>query len=514
MVNFLSFSDAAKFADIARNFVLGQGYGSAFSFWSASIFKHLNQSVFPVFDPPFMPLSIAVFFKIFGVSDAAVVTTSFFYFVLTLVSVFLLSKKIFKSNLIGILSVLAVGFNTDMLNYATSGASEAPFIFEIVTTVFLAAQKKKWATILMAVFMGLMYFTRPQAFIYIAGIALFWLLSNFKIKKALGIFVLILVAGIIFDRLVLLPFNGKMFLYTITGRGITSALAQASSTSTSDALRGVVINSGFHGMLQVFKNIFYNLYNFYKLLPQIMSPYLFTVFLIGLFIREKNKPAEVFKFSVAFITALSFLVAAASIPFFRYLHPVVPLIYIAAVGVLVDMLNMIFAKQRLVVPVSMFLILVFGVGQTLGILILDSRFVGNTHNIGKPPVYVVLSQILRENTDKNDLIVTNLDTWGSWYGERKTVWYPLEPEQLIDPVSGTIPFDAVYLTSYLIDDQNYYMGAGWRQIFDNPDNPKKWLCNGCGKLAQEFVVKSAYIVDSGDDYEKQGAHALLLVRRK
>jgi hypothetical protein len=149
----------------------------------------------------------------------------------------------------------------------------------------------------------------------------------------------------------------------------------------------------------------------------------------------------------------------------------------------------------------------------LGVLILDSRFEANTHNAGKPPVYVVLSQILKANTNPSQVIVTNLDTWGSWYGERKTVWFPLEPGQLINPSTGKIPFDAIYLTSYLIDDANYYMGSDWRMIFNNPTDPKKWTCDGCQEIAKEFKLERTYSVPKSDDYDNIDANAILLVKK-
>jgi hypothetical protein len=207
------------------------------------------------------------------------------------------------------------------------------------------------------------------------------------------------------------------------------------------------------------------------------------------------------------------LITAASIPFFRYLHPVIPLLYIIAVAAIVEILKLQISKQNILVFVSCILVLIFGVGQTLGIFLLDSRFERSTHNTGKPPVYVKLSYLLHDNTNKNDIVLTNLDTWGSWYGERKTVWFPLEPKQIINHTTGTIPFDAIYLTSYLIDDQNYNMGAGWRLIFNNPNDPKKWTCDGCSEIAKEFKLKGVYTILEGENYERQEAHAVLLIKK-
>jgi len=245
-----------------------------------------------------------------------------------------------------------------------------------------------------------------------------------------------------------------------------------------------------------------------------MSPYLFTLFVIGLF-RPLPKATERQGFTVAtiFMLIVTLLVTAASIPFFRYIHPVVPLIYIIAAGTLIEILKTQITNSKLLVFGSCILVLIFGVGQTLGVLFLDSRFEATTHNFGKQPVYVELSKILKANTSLNQIAVTNLDTWGSWYGERKTIWFPLSPKQLIDPATGKIPFDAIYLTSYLIDDQNYYMSTDWRQILENPNDTTKWSCEGCKEIAKEFKLKGVYSVSANDDYERQDSKAVLLVRK-
>jgi len=544
---YINFSDAAKFADIAKNLVNGLGFGNSFSFWSLGVFESIKDKIFlSLSTPPVMPYSIAGFFKILGVTDYAVIATSFFYFLLTLVFTYLLAQKVFKSKFVGALSTLAVGFNYDLIHYATNGASESPFIFEIMAASYFASIKKKWAGIVTILFLILMYFTRSQAFIYIAGIVLYWLFVNFKTKKTIIYFAGVLVVGFLVDYFVLIPLSNRYFLYSVVGRGIYTSFDQTSIAS--NALRGaaassIAATSDFVGNSSFFvtvlsplvKNIFYNLYNFFKLMPQIISPYLFALFVIGLFIPPPREATEghgflsAFKVSSIFMVIVTFIVAAASIPFYRYIHPIIPLVYIIAVGTLVEMINKLSSRgkategqantkfqilnTRYKLLVSTLLVLFFGVGQTLGVLLLDSRFDRNTHNVGKPPIYVELSKILKENTSSDDIIVTNLDTWGSWYGERKTVWFPVEPKQLTNPETGEIPFDAIYLTSYLMDDANYYMGTGWRVIFENPENTDLWICDGCDEIAKEYTLKGMYKVPASNNYERLGASAILLIKK-
>ena len=68
-VSYLTFSDAAKSADIARNMISGLGYNGKFSFWSSGIVDLSQRAAFPSpWLPPLMPFSIALFFKLFGMS--------------------------------------------------------------------------------------------------------------------------------------------------------------------------------------------------------------------------------------------------------------------------------------------------------------------------------------------------------------------------------------------------------------------------------------------------------------
>ena len=87
IIPFLKFSDAAKYADVARNLLLNNSFNSFFNFWGSNNANWIQ---------PVTPYSIILFFKLFGINDFAIIATSFFYFVLSLVFVFLLTQKIYK----------------------------------------------------------------------------------------------------------------------------------------------------------------------------------------------------------------------------------------------------------------------------------------------------------------------------------------------------------------------------------------------------------------------------------
>ncbi len=503
--SFGGFSDAFKFAGVANNIIAGKGYVSDFSFFGNSIFGQIQSGNY--FDAtgvlPITPLVMSLYFKIFGSNDLSVVLTSATFYTLTCGLTYLLGKKLFGT-LAGLLASIVVAFSPFMLDYASSGASETLFMFEIILMFFLLSLDNKKAVLISLITMIFMYFTRPQSFVFIAAGVLYYLLRTYKLKKALTYFLAISLVGAVVDLIILKALSGNMFIYSFLARG-SNALSQIPvAGSPSEQLRGAATVQG--SILDAGKKVFYNLYNFYRLLPQIMSPYLSALFVIALIIKEENKKLMTFKVSVIFAVVCLFISTALSIPFFRYLHAVVPLIYIIGVGGLVAILRK-FVNKRHVIPISFAIIAIFVLGQTLGVIFLDSRSNNSTLSAGKPQVYKELALTLSMVTEKDDVVVTNLDTWGSWYGDRKTVWFPLTPEQLKDPKTANIPFDAIYLTNYRMDDENYYMGDEWKEIFNNPQSHGNEFFNS------NFNFVGEYTIPASETYENTEGRAVLFVKK-
>lgn len=509
---FLTFSDGAKFADIARNFVLGRGFTGSFTFFGAKM-PEMVGGFFLAGVLPLYPLLVALSFKIFGITDLAVILTSEFFYLAGAVALYFLGKKIF-GELVGFLAALVFIFDPAMLDYATSGASESLFIFEIILAALLFFLNTRTSLFFGFFVLLLSYFTRPSAIIYIAGFVLFFIaqqqtlfiLLRFKKKtqifKAVGLTVVVW----LIIELFLAKFSGRFFLYSPL-RSFFFGTAKFSPLSASTgALRGSMATVAFQ-LKPFLTKLFYNLYNFYKLLPQILSPYLAGFYILSLFHWEKEREKRIFRGVVLFLVLATFIATAAFLPNFRYLHPVVPFVYLLAVETLVWILGKMFKKQSFVWLTAILLVLVFIGGQTIGKIFLDSRYLRAHTNQGKPPIYVKLSWILKENTKPDDLIITNLDTWGSWYGERKTIWFPLEPKQLIPPEGKELKIDAIYLTSYKMDDENYYMGENWRKIFYQPEKSEDPFFTENFELAGKFEIKPQ------DSYEKEGATAVLLIRK-
>ncbi|MBP9759253.1 glycosyltransferase family 39 protein [Candidatus Dojkabacteria bacterium] len=481
-LSYLTFSDSAKYADVARSITSGMGYLATFDFWNGN-----NTEVIK----PVYPYIISVAFKLFGITDISVIFTSIFCFILSILVTYLLADKIFKNKIVSILSALSVGFNYNLIVYAFGGASESLFILEILVSIYLVSFKRNWLNYLSIFVLVLMFLTRPQAIIYIFAIVFYFFILNYQKKKA-----------IIYSFLTIL-FGGFFYLLS-NNQGIFALSQNLPNSSVSDSLRGTKFEID---LFVILKKVFYNLYNFYKAIPEIMNPYLFGMFTVGVLsfftnaTNDKDKIQDSFKLSTLFATALTFFITALTIPFYRYIHPVVPLVYIIAVATLVDLISKI-TKEKFIILSSTFIILFFAVGQTLGIIFLDSRFERKLKNTDKAPIFVLQGRMLKDITSKDDMILTNLDTWGSWYGERKTVWFPVEPE-MIGQADRDIDF--IYLTSYKMDDENYYMGDKWREIFNNPLKQT---------ILPDYEFVGEYQFKADDNYEKESGRVVLLKRKK
>ncbi|KKQ95036.1 MAG: 4-amino-4-deoxy-L-arabinose transferase-like protein glycosyltransferase of PMT family, partial [Candidatus Woesebacteria bacterium GW2011_GWA1_39_11b] len=301
-IPYLTFSDGAKFADIGRNLASGLGYGANFVRFGSDLEMNSKGLFSAPFIPPLTPFFNAVSFKLFGVSDLSVIATSSFFYILLVFTTYLLGKRLW-GNLVGLLAAIAVAFNPNFLDYAVSGASETLFAFEIVLAAYLFILGKKRANVFGFLVLILMYLTRPQAIIYLFGFLLLFFLLNFPIKKALSYFSVAFVLG-------------SAIYLLFSKQGLFAVTQHLPGVASSDALRGGTLEAG---ILPISKKVFYNLYNFYRLLPQIMSPYLWALFIIGLFKLGKDRVENSFKIATIFMVAVTFLAAALTIPFFRYL---------------------------------------------------------------------------------------------------------------------------------------------------------------------------------------------------
>ncbi len=498
---YLMFSDAAKFADMGRQIIKGQGFSTNFAFFASDFYKLSGQTPFATNWFPLFPLAMALNFSLFGAGDKVVVFTSGFFFIFSAVLIFFLAAKLF-GKAIGMLSAITFIFTSSMLEYASIGASESLFVWEIILATYLLLFKNKWSSFLAGIIAGLMFLSRQQAPIYFLGFLILLVLTK---KQRL--------TGFLAGTVSLL---GPVFLIgtgnsiNLFGQQPLSLIFERSGLVAQNAtLRGGMSQFSLPDVIINFKPLavktFYNLYNFYKSLPSLVSPFLAVLYFLSL-LRWKKEEIP-FRLTTIFLLILSIVAASLTIPFMRYIHPVVPLMIILGVEMLVWTVSQLFKPGKKVFLLSLGFILFFVVGPTLGQIFLDSRFLVKTVNSNKPPINFILGKMVGEETRPNDLVVTNLDTWGSWYGERKTVWLPFKPDQLIPPSGQKTKIDAIFLTSYLANDPAQALGEEWQEVLDKPEQLTDSF------LKDNFYLAKKFKIEPGENYGRDAVYGVILKKR-
>ncbi|MDP2649690.1 MAG: glycosyltransferase family 39 protein, partial [bacterium] len=267
---YLTFSDAAKFADIARNVSLGHGFGANFGTFVTERIES-KEGLFSTAILPFYPLLITLGFKLLGIKDYVVIFASGTFYMLSAVTLYFLGQKIFGKT-VGFLSSLAFISDPAMIIYAATGASESIFILELILAALLFYQNTKKSVAIGFLTLITLYFTRPSAIIYIAGFVFFFIILNFKtrknILKALGLVGIIYILAEAFLIKFKLP-----FLYSPLSNFFFGTVNFSPLSPSTTTLRGGTVGFGF-AIFPFLSKTFYDLFNFYKFLPQILSPYL------------------------------------------------------------------------------------------------------------------------------------------------------------------------------------------------------------------------------------------------
>ena len=221
---------------------------------------------------PLIPFTLSLMFRLFGITDTSVIITSVFFYCLAVVITYLLAQKYF-GHLVGLLSAIAVAANPDLLQYAVTGAAEPMFICQMLAGIYLFSLKNRFSHLAAAVMLIAMYLTRPQAPLYIIPILLFAYLLHYShyLKPRIQIITLIVVG------LVSIP-----VIFSKSTSFLIASLHYSSLLPANISLRLFTPPQlGPETLPVLAKKVFYNLYNFYKLLPSLLLRiYLLFLYLV------------------------------------------------------------------------------------------------------------------------------------------------------------------------------------------------------------------------------------------
>ncbi|MBU0878424.1 MAG: glycosyltransferase family 39 protein [Candidatus Omnitrophica bacterium] len=482
---YFNYNDAAIYAGVAKNIKEGQGLSTNFIY--PEYFRYigqLTQNKWYSYWPPLHSLFLAIGFFLFGTSDRAVMYVTGLFFLLSVWLVYLLARKIFNKE-VAIFSCLFYSLTQEMLWYSTSGLSEPLFICLLLLCLFFLYDTKKKITIFCAgLSLGLAVMTRNTALIYIPALVFFIYFSQTKGRRAKSIFSFL--AGI---SLVIFSFH-KMIVPLLGGYCSFKDMFWSPFFFNTEvypggqimrALDKIDFSFTVKNLAFIFKKIFPNLKIFFRNLSYfnaqfntwnwiytLMPPFLGIFYILSLFKPPSQKNQRLIHVAVIFLFLTVLVVSLLTItkPEMKYFHPLVPFLIIFAVSGLIRVFNRLALD-----PYRRRVYLNFLVAVLIAIFLLPQTAKNYFYNREKyknnpKGVYQIMGDVVREYTKPHDVVVTNLDAWGSWYGERKTVYYPSKPTNL-SKLSDYAKIDALLIFENLFVDE-----PGWLNWLDLITNPK------------------------------------------
>lgn len=441
----------------------------------------------------FLPLSswiMSLFFKFLPINDFTIALIGYLFFIICLGLTFFIAKKL-HSLRAGILATLLFASSLFFYDYAQNASSEIFFTLEILSFVYLALQKSKirWLSLFPLV---LMFLTRQQAILFLLSIPAYFVI--FHLKSWRTRLITVLSAVVILSSLYLVAKKDVSSIYSPL-KPFYSAQATA-GVSQGLYLRGQDYKKDAITPKAIFSKVFYNIYNFAKD-PERLAPSVIFFLLILSFFSPKNRQ---FTYFTATVFVFFVLGAAASLPNARYVHPIMPLVFISTSLTLIQILD---KYSPLNLNFKLFLVLIFITIPTLGYFTLDARFRRQQFNLDMPPVYRQISKVMADNIPSGQVIITNLDAWASWYEGLTTMWFPISPDLLVGHQDKV---KYIVITNYLENDGDFSLGE-WREVVYSPDKITNKFLKDNYKILKTFIIQPDQV------YENQSFLGTILVRR-
>lgn len=495
----LFFVDAGRFAIVGRSLVKSGEFRSLFEFYPHSV---SNLSGWVTLLPPFPIIIDAFFMRLLGISDTSIILQSFTFYILSALAFFLLSKKVLGVRL-ALISVTIFLFSPQFLSYAKDGGTEPLFTTLIVLISYLIYKNTNFSILISGFLMSLLLFSKLQSYLFVP-IFIFWIFWQNGKKFSLSTYVFFFpILFLVLNKLGILFGYYKIWLPTYI-------LFQQSSIFPSDILpRSNLIydiNGSFvlENLKVLLSKSFYNIYNFYKgifvyskILPDLAPPFIVIFYLLSnlKLLYKEDLVKRRFRIIVVLMLLGSIILSSITSPQMRYLHPLIPFLIIFAIDLLNDILEKLdfnLSKKDLI---YFLLIGLFFVIPFLGSEFLDSRY-NVSSNVNKPYSFVLIGKSLGELTLPSSITMTNLQTWGSWYGNRKTIL--ITPNfKILKDLDGINRIDYVFLTSYQRDNPDRPLNGDWGALFDKPETVSNNF------IQDNFVLSKVATVSADQDYENQ-----------
>lgn len=475
--------------------ISGKGYVITHSFFDPSTINRYHPG--DLFSPQTLPIPsilLSFIFRLFPATDATVAIAGLSVFALSALLLFLIGRRL-HSALAGAIAALLLISNLFFFEYALNFSSDLIFTFEILLFIYLATSSSLFFRSLSLLPFVATFFTRPHAWVFFASLCAYLFYRLFRSKLPLYAKIAIVVT---FALLVqqFWSYSYKRTNHNYLPSSFVGSLFIPPQISQGTYLRGDTVK--ILSLKALFSKTFYNAYNFLKFPDRLTSPAIILLYFLGLFRNRTSKHFFEFGLFTSITFAVFVLASSLSLPNARYVHPVMPLIFVLASMSLLDLLK---TNQKSIGAIKLFGVLFFLALPALGHLTIDARFRQQHNNVDRPTTVKVISDRMASHIPQGRLIITNLDAWAAWYHDLTTIWFPVSPDLLINLA---VKADFIVITNYLEADSDF-AASDWSEVVYSPHELKS------GFLKSNYRVLTTFNIDSDEVYENKPIRGTILV---
>lgn len=414
-------SDAAIYASLARNITQGHGFNLPATL-PAFVDSSLITSDFgwPPFVAPFFSILVSIFFFVFGVKEFSIAATNGFLFIITIPFFYLIALKLFNQRT-AILACVWYIFNPLILYRSIWGEPKMLIIFLVVLGYYLFFVFRK--TFLTGLVFGIVSLAKLQGGLVVIPLAIYLLFFNAKktfLPFVAGVAIIILLNSFLSPKLSVSIVGANNDLWaSIAYEALYPSVNLGRNFETytlSMLLNNVpaIIIKFAHNSYVFWRDIFFG-----SLAPIIV------LYILSFFKIEKKKDAQVLKYlsiSSIFIFLLFYLMTYFN---HRYLYANLPLVILFAASTFLSIMEK-FNPKKIFLSASIFTVFFIVIPSTVSPLWgTNECLVQNFRKADKPSMGQLIGRFILENTNKDDVIITNDFTSVAWFGERKAVFIPL-----------------------------------------------------------------------------------------
>lgn len=340
-VRFQNIADvnAADLAQVARHVARGEGF-------TTSVLTPLELALVPSIDkhpdiahPPLQIVALAVALLVGGSSDRAVALTSIFFFVATLLLVYLIARRCFSDH-VGIFAMLLCLVCVPLLDQAVSGLETCllGFLVTLLFGLMLLRERsdvpehRRWP-LAMGIVAGLCYLTRFEAFILLLVVLFYWWRSEPKrcgrpmLLVAIP-FLILVMPWIIRNSIIARGPFISLQSYELIMR--TDFYPAQTLYRTYRNVPHIPVIEAFRQNTDMFKKMNQGVIAFYSNITQLPNPFVMPFFVAGLVLGSIRRRHALTQWCLALSLLLYGMVIGLYMPLPRLVMPYAPLIALLA----------------------------------------------------------------------------------------------------------------------------------------------------------------------------------------